>query len=63
MRSGRTWNVDSVDCACAIERGVSSCMQESWSSLRGPLKAHFQLAPDEMIYCGMALGVAIRRRR
>ncbi|HWM70861.1 MAG TPA: nitroreductase [Steroidobacteraceae bacterium] len=42
----------------AIERGVSSCMQESWSSLRGPLKAHFQLAPDEMIYCGMALGVA-----
>jgi nitroreductase len=42
----------------AIERGVSSCMQESWSALRGPLKAHFQLAPDEMIYCGMALGVA-----
>jgi nitroreductase len=42
----------------AIERGVGSCMQESWSALRGPLKAHFNLAADEMIYCGMALGFA-----
>ena len=42
----------------AVERGVGSCMQESWSSLRGPLKAHFNLAADEMIYCGMALGIA-----
>jgi nitroreductase len=40
----------------ATERGVGSCMQESWSALRGPLKAHFGLAQDEMIYCGMALG-------
>jgi nitroreductase len=40
----------------AVERGVGSCMQESWSSLRGPLKAHFNLAADEMVYCGMALG-------
>jgi hypothetical protein len=31
-------------------------MQESWSALRAPLKAHFGLAADEMIYCGMALG-------
>ena len=42
----------------ATERGIGSCMQESWSSLRAPLKAHFNLAPDEMIYCGMALGIA-----
>jgi len=42
----------------ATERGIGSCMQESWSSLRAPLKAHFNLAPDEMIYCGMALGFA-----
>jgi len=41
----------------ATERGVGSCMQESWSSLRAPLKTHFNLAPDEMIYCGMALGL------
>jgi len=40
----------------ATERGIGTCMQEAWSSLRGPLKAHFDLAPDEMIYCGMALG-------
>jgi nitroreductase len=42
----------------AVERGISSCMQESWSSARVPLKAHFNLSPDEMIYCGMALGIA-----
>src|ERR1700761_791524 len=42
----------------AMERGIGSCMQESWSALRGPLKAHFNLAADEMIYCGMALGFA-----
>ncbi|MBS0418139.1 MAG: nitroreductase [Proteobacteria bacterium] len=42
----------------ATERGVGSCMQESWSALRAPLKVHFNLAADEMIYCGMALGIA-----
>jgi nitroreductase len=42
----------------ATERGIGSCMQESWSALRGPLAAHFNLAPGEMIYCGMALGYA-----
>jgi nitroreductase len=42
----------------ATERGVGSCMQESWSALRAPLKVHFNLAADEMIYCGMALGYA-----
>ncbi len=41
----------------AVERGVGSCMQEAWSSLREPLKAHFNLAADEMVYCGMALGI------
>jgi nitroreductase len=42
----------------AFERGLGSCMQESWSAVRKPLKAHFQLAPAEMVYCGMALGFA-----
>ena len=42
----------------ATERGLGTCMQESWSSLRAPLKAHFNLAAHEMIYCGMALGIA-----
>ena len=42
----------------ALERGVSSCMQEAWASLRGTLKSHFALPAHEMVYCGMALGYA-----
>lgn len=42
----------------AIERGVSSCMQEAWASVRVSLAKHFALPDDEMIYCGMALGYA-----
>jgi nitroreductase len=42
----------------AWERGVSSCMQESWSVMRPVLKAHFALAQSDMIYCGMSLGYA-----
>ena len=42
----------------ARERGVASCMQEAWARVRLSLKAHFALAPTEMIYCGMALGHA-----
>jgi len=42
----------------AIERGVSSCMQEAWSAARSSLKAHFGLAEQEIVYCGMALGYA-----
>jgi nitroreductase len=42
----------------ALERGVSSCMQEAWARVRTTLKSHFALPPSEMIYCGMALGYA-----
>lgn len=42
----------------AIERGVSSCMQEAWGRLRKPLHAHFGLPDNEMVYAGMALGFA-----
>ena len=42
----------------ALERGVSSCMQEAWATLRLSLKNHFALAEHELIYCGMALGYA-----
>ncbi|MGH8462420.1 MAG: nitroreductase [Stenotrophobium sp.] len=42
----------------ATERGVGSCFQEFWGSLRKTLKSHFQLGEHEMIYCGMALGYA-----
>lgn len=42
----------------ALERGVSSCMQEAWASLRLSLKSHFALDEHELVYCGMALGYA-----
>ena len=42
----------------AIERGVSSCMQEAWAAVRVSLKAHFQLPEHDLVYCGMALGYA-----
>jgi nitroreductase len=42
----------------AMERGVSTCMQESWATLRNTLRSHFALDPEEMVYCGMALGYA-----
>jgi nitroreductase len=42
----------------ALERGVSSCMQEAWATLRSSLKQYFALTEHELIYCGMALGYA-----
>lgn len=42
----------------AIERGVASCFQEIWGTLRTTLKGHFQLDEQELVYCGMALGHA-----
>lgn len=42
----------------ATERGLGSCFQEFWGTLRQTLKNHFQLAEHEMVYCGMALGYA-----
>jgi nitroreductase len=44
----------------AEERGLATCMQESWAMLRDSLHAHFALDPSELIYCGMALGYADR---
>lgn len=42
----------------ATERGVASCFQEIWGTLRLTLKRHFQLNEHGLIYCGMALGYA-----
>lgn len=42
----------------AQERGLSTCMQESWAMVRETLHTHFALPEDELIYCGMALGHA-----
>jgi nitroreductase len=42
----------------AVERGLSSCMQEAWARVRETLAKHFALPVEEMIVCGMALGYA-----
>jgi nitroreductase len=42
----------------ATERGLATCMQEAWARMRAPLHAHFGLAPQQLVYCGMALGHA-----
>lgn len=42
----------------AVERGLSSCMQEAWGMVREPLARHFALPAEEMIVAGMALGYA-----
>ena len=42
----------------AEERGLGSCFQEFWGTLRTTLKQHFQRGEQEMVYCGMALGYA-----
>jgi len=40
----------------AVERGLGTCMQEFWGTLRDTLHRHFALSADDMIYCGMSLG-------
>ena len=40
----------------ATERGLATCFQEAWGTVRESLKAHFALAETEVLYCGMALG-------
>lgn len=40
----------------AEEKGLGTCMQESWAWVRKTLHSHFKLAENEVLYCGMALG-------
>ena len=40
----------------AIDRGLGTCMQEYWATVRDSLHRHFSLPAEEMVYCGMALG-------
>ena len=41
----------------AVEEGYGTCMQEAWGMVRKSLHAHFDLPENEVLYCGMALGV------
>jgi nitroreductase len=47
----------------AHEHGYGTCMQEAWARYRDTLGTHFGLGPEEMIYCGMALGRPDREAR
>ena len=40
----------------ATERGLGTCMQEFWGSLRKSLHSHFALPENEVLYCGMSFG-------
>ena len=40
----------------ATARGLGTCMQESWATVRKSLHQHFALPDEEVVYCGMALG-------
>ncbi len=40
----------------AVERGLGTCMQEFWATLRESLHRHFGLPDTDMVYCGMSLG-------
>jgi nitroreductase len=42
----------------ATAEGLATCAQESWARFRTQLHAEFQLQPEQMVYCGMALGYA-----
>lgn len=40
----------------AEAHGLGSCLQEAWARVRITLHRHFELAEEELLYCGMALG-------
>ncbi|MBI1392028.1 MAG: nitroreductase [Alphaproteobacteria bacterium] len=42
----------------AEERGLATCMQEAWATRAKTVSAFLDLADEEMLYCGMALGRA-----
>jgi len=41
----------------AQERSLGTCIQEAWVSFREPLKGALGLGAQELVYCGMALGL------
>jgi nitroreductase len=41
----------------ALDHGLGTCMQEAWSAVRSSLGTHFGLSDNEVLYCGMSLGI------
>ncbi|WP_317932354.1 nitroreductase [Halioxenophilus sp. WMMB6] len=44
-------------CLLAVERGWGTCIQEAWAMFRPELHRHFRLQENELVWCGMSLGV------
>ena len=42
----------------ATAQGLATCPQEAWARFRTLLHTEFELSPDHMVYCGLALGYA-----
>lgn len=42
----------------AVEEGLATCPQESWSAFHGTVAKFIGLPDDQMFYCGMAVGYA-----
>ena len=42
----------------AQEKGLATCMQESWTTRADTVSEFLGLKPSEQLYCGMALGYA-----
>ncbi|MDO8363798.1 MAG: nitroreductase [Actinomycetota bacterium] len=42
----------------AVERGLATCAQEFWSLRHGAVSSFVQAPPEEMLFCGMAIGYA-----
>lgn len=44
----------------AVEEGLATCPQESWSAFHGTVAEFINLPEEQIFYCGMAIGYADR---
>ncbi len=42
----------------ARERGLDTCPQEAWAMWHETIREYLAIAPEEMVFCGMAMGYA-----
>ncbi|MCI5046068.1 MAG: nitroreductase [Aquisalinus sp.] len=45
----------------AVEKGLATCMQEAWAIYYKTVGEFLKLPPEQMLYCGMALGFEDRQ--
>ena len=42
----------------AQEAGLATCAQEAWAGMHKTVSAHLGMPPEQMVYCGLAVGYA-----